>query len=325
MTETNDARLHVAVLGAGGIGGYYGAKLLAAGHRVSFIARGEHLEALKTRGLTINHPEFQFQQAIEAFELDELIDIRHPEDFDAILLCTKGNSTKELAYDLLTWFENHQHKCPVLSLQNGVENEQVLSKILGPDCVLGGLAIFIGTEVSRPGVITATGIAQLIIGVWPRVSQVKQGIASRSLQRIVEGLHHSGIDTIVAEDIQKELWRKLVINNGVNPLSAVVGLDTQTITRDEQLVPIVKGMMHEAASAARQDGVVLTEDDVEEMFQKIHGFDAIKTSMLIDREKKRPLELDSIAGVVIRNNEAQGFSSPYTRVVSALLDFTSPL
>jgi 2-dehydropantoate 2-reductase len=70
--------------------------------------------------------------------------------------------------------------------------------------------------------------------------------------------------------------------------------------------------------------LVLDDADVEEMFQKIYGFDAIKTSMLIDREKGRPLELDGIAGVVIRNTEAQGLSAPYTQVVSALLDFTFP-
>jgi 2-dehydropantoate 2-reductase len=324
MNKKDQGKLRVAIIGAGGIGGYYGARLVIAGHQVDFVARGDHLAVLRKDGLTIDHPRFQFQQAVDACDLNELIENNQPVDFDALLVCIKATATVQIAEKLQAWFQHHDQKTAVLSLQNGVENEPVLAGALGLDSVLGGLAVRIGAEVAKPGVIAATGIAQLIVGVYPNESEAVQGVATESIPKIVAELREAGVEVQQSEDIRRELWRKLVINNGVNPLSAVVGLDTRTITRDQHLAPIVKGLMQEAASAARHDHVRLTDNDVAEMFQLIYDFDAIKTSMLIDREKGRPLEIDGISGVVMRNNEAQSLESPFTHTVSVLLGFTVP-
>ncbi|MGO1692740.1 MAG: ketopantoate reductase family protein [Marinobacter sp.] len=125
---------------------------------------------------------------------------------------------------------------------------------------------------------------------------------------------------MVSEHIRYELWRKLVINNGVNPLSALTGLDTQSLTHHPEFSLIVYGMMAEAAAASKADGLDLGKEDVDEMFGLISSFKAIKTSMLVDKEKGRPLELDSIAGAVLRRSRMLGIGAPYTATVSALLE-----
>ena len=110
-----------------------------------------------------------------------------------------------------------------------------------------------------------------------------------------------------------------MINNGVNPLSALTGLDTRSLTHHPEFGKIVHGMMAETVAASKADDVNLGPEDLAEMFDLISNFNAIKTSMLVDKEKGRPLELDSIAGAVLRRCESLGIKAPYTMTVNALL------
>src|SRR5699024_1989717 len=129
-----------------------------------------------------------------------------------------------------------------------------------------------------------------------------------------------GVPAEESADIRRELWRKLVLNNGVNPLSAVTGWDSHRLTHDTGMAPQVKRLMREAAAAARADGVILDDDDVMAMFTVIHDLDAIKTSMLVDREHGRPLELDAICGAVLARSRQLGLDAPGTELVMALLE-----
>ncbi len=167
--------------------------------------------------------------------------------------------------------------------------------------MLGGLAIRIGTHVQAPGRIEASGSA---IDVLPRLRHA---------------CAQAGVPLQESDDIRRELWRKLVINNGINPLSAITGWDSRRLTRDEQVAPMVMWMMREAAAAARADQVELDETDVAEMFAVIHDLDAIKTSMLVDREHGRPLELEEICGAVLARARRLGQDAPITAMAAALL------
>ncbi|EIJ36700.1 ketopantoate reductase family protein [Thiothrix nivea] len=309
----------IAVIGAGGIGCYYGARLLTQGHDVWFVARGAHLRALQATGLSLSHPDFNFNGKVEACSLNELLAQQQPADLDALLICTKATATQEVAALLHDWFTRTGQKVPVISLQNGIDNEPQLADMLGADCVIGGLAVRIGGHITCPGVVEATGVAQVIMGTWPHAGSVADQCFGELLPPLVEAFNQAGIPTRQVTDIRRELWRKLLINNGVNPLSALTGLDTRTLSNHPQFGSIVHQLMLEAASVARADDEPLTTQDADEMYELIRAFDPIKTSMLVDLEKGRQLEVDAISGAVIRRARQLGLAVPYTETVHALL------
>lgn len=309
--------LSILMIGAGGIGGYYGARLFAAGHRVVLTARGAHLAAIQERGLIVRYEGQQTEPRIPAVDHAALVEKYQPGDFDIIVIALKSTATQTVLDELGPWLA--QSDVPILSLQNGVDNEPTVARMLGESRVLGGLAVRIGGHVAEPGVIEAEGVAQVVMGEWPSASGEQD--ARRPLLEILQSaFNQAGIPTTIADNIRAELWRKLVINNGVNPISALTGLDTQSLTRHPKFRQIVYGMMVETAAASKADGLELGRQDVDEMFELISSFNAIKTSMLVDKEKGRPLELDSIAGAVLRRSETLGIDAPYTVTVTALLE-----
>lgn len=303
------------VYGAGGIGAYYGARLISAGHDVVFVARSEHLRALREKGLTVRHPEFRFRQKVDAVSQEALTEGYRADDFELLILTVKSGATGMVLTALSRWLEASD--LPLLSLQNGVDNENWIEASLGQQRTAGGLAVRIGGHITEPGTIEATGPAQIVMGAWhsasvnPRLQQRLRPIA----QKFVE----ASIPTRLSDEIQKELWRKLLINNGVNPLSALTGADTRTLTSHPVLTRTVYRLMEEAALAASADAVNLTREDIQEMYQLICQFDPIKTSMLVDFEKGRPLELDAISGAVISRCRRLGMDAPNTELIHAQL------
>lgn len=304
--------MHCLIIGAGGIGGYYGARLLDAGHAVTFVARGDHLAALQRQGLQVSHEDLQFQAPVTALSLPALLAAHHCAEFDLILVTLKSGATADWLHSCADWLR--QADTPVLSLQNGVDNEALIADCLGAARTLGGLAVRIGGHIIAPGQIEARGPAQVVMGRWPCAEA-----DDPALTMLADAFNGAGIPTRISSDIRRELWKKLLINNGVNPLSALTGLDTRRLTADPVLGRTVHALMQETARAARADGVELAPADVDEMFELISRFDAIKTSMLVDREKGRPLELDEISGAVIRRCRQLGEPAPNTELVQRLL------
>lgn len=309
--------LSILIIGAGGIGGYYGARLSDAGNQVVLTARGEHLAAIKKHGLKVVCEKQTFRCAVPTVDHCELIQEYKSEDFDLIVVALKSTATEMVLNELSPWLSCSD--VPVLSLQNGVDNEPVIAETLGESRVLGGLAVRIGGHIVAPGIVEAEGVAQIIMGMWPFAPEKNYALRA-FVERLQASFEQAGIPTMISDNIRYELWRKLVINNGVNPISALTRLDTKSLTQHPKLRGVVYGLMAETAAAAKADGVELCKQDVDEMFELISGFNAIKTSMLIDREKGRPLELDSISGAVLRRAQALGISAPYTETISALLE-----
>ena len=310
--------MRMAVIGAGGVGGYYGARWLAAGNPVTFVARGGHLEQLREQGLRVEHPEFHYRHRVDATDLDALC-AGDPAEFDLLVLAVKSAATRDVAATLHDWFQRYGRRVPVLSMQNGVDNEGELAAVLGQDAVIGGLALRVGTHVEAPGRITATGAGQVVTGPWPNREEAVAGPATDILPTFVQTANAAGTPVIETSDIRRELWRKLVINNGLNPISALTGWDSRRLTRNPEMVVTIRRLMHEAAAAARADRVTLDGADVDEMFQLIHDLDPIKTSMLVDREHGRPMELDAICGAVMARLRQLGEDAPATELLAGLL------
>ncbi len=309
------SRLNIAMIGAGGIGCYYGARLVSAGHRVVFVARGEHLQALNRDGLKVIHPSFDFHQAVEAMSMETLREQFPCAQFDLIILATKSGATLDFLAQMAPWLESAD--TPVLSIQNGVMNEVKIAHQLGRSRTLGGLAVRIGGHIIVPGVVEVAGESQIELGAWP--NSASNDFSQQQLNTWVAAFNQAGIPTTNFDDIQYALWRKLIINNALNPLTALTLKNTQQVLHDPVLKQTAYQMMIETARAAKQADVAIESHDVDDMFELINGFDAIKTSMLVDREKGRPMEIDDICGPVIDYCQQSGEPATTTQLIACLL------
>lgn len=310
--------MRIAMIGAGGIGAFYGARWQQAGNTLLYVARGRQLQALQSQGLRVEHAEHAFNGPVEAVDMDTLCGME-ADRFDLVAVATKSGATREVGERLRDWFSRCGTRLPVLSLQNGVDNEPVFAELLGADCIIGGIALRIGAHVEAPGVISAIGPAQLVTGLWPNQASAQTGPAADVFPELVRISEQSGTPVICTDDIRRELWRKLVINNGVNPISALTGWDTGRLSHTEETAAMIKRLMRETVAVARADDVQLGEQDVTELFQLIYDLEPIKTSMLVDREHGRPLELDAICGTVLNRAAKLNADVPATEMMDGLL------
>lgn len=305
--------MKICIFGAGGVGAYYGARLLSVGAKVTFVARGEHLRAMQKNGLHVKHPSFEFFQDVDVCDMEELAK-KDAKEFDAVIILVKAMYTSEVGLFLKQWCKDSYPY--IISLQNGVENEEELSLHVNPKKLIGGLSVKIGAHIVAPGVVEAVGESRTILGAWEENEEAKEFLDS--FKKLLETAE---FPVLISEDIRLELWKKLIINNGVNAICALLERKTGEVVHDKKLSQIVLGLMRETANAARGVGVHVSTEDVEAMFDVIKGFDSIKPSMLVDRENGRVMELEEICGVVIRECEKQGLDAPYTKTISYLLEF----
>lgn len=313
--------MKIIIYGAGGVGSYFGSRLLAGGHEVLFVARGKHGQALAESGLVLEHPAYPYSGPVQTVDPGAL-DSQLLATCDAVLLCVKSNATDTVARALARPLAALPAGAgPLLvSLQNGVDNERELADILGTSRLVGGVTRRIGAHIVEPGRIWATGPAETLLGRWPNDRQCAEDAPEVArIATLAAALVGCDIPAEVSPDIRTELWRKLVINNGVNALAALLREETGPIMADPNLAGLVRHLMLEAATAALADGVLLNREAVDAMHVLIATFDSIKPSMLVDRERGREPEIDAICGAVIRRCEHQGLDAPYTRTVTVLL------
>ncbi len=308
--------MNIAVIGAGGIGAFYGMILEKVGCNLTFVARNETLEFLKNNKMKVTYQNEVLEKKIDTYSIDELINKFKPEDFDAVFIATKAMSTEQISKKLSTWTENSSNIPYYISLQNGVENEDIMEKYYKKEYVIGGLTRLIVSHTISLGHVHCEGEVQTLIGALNHTNENKKFLDGLKLI-----LDKTGTTTFVCEDIRLELWNKLIINNGVNAICALVQEESGPLIRNEKTSKLIYGLMSEAAKASNAVGVNLTQEDAKKMFELMTNFQSVKPSMWVDTENNRDLELDEICGVVIRNCEKQGFDAPYTRTISTLLEF----
>jgi len=185
------------ILGAGGIGSYFGARLLRANNEVIFVARGEHLLALQQNGLKLQHPKFNFNNSVFSYTIEQIINF-NPFEFDAVIITTKSTSTLTLAKQLHAWFANNKRIPYILSLQNGVENEEILLKYFNPQYIIGGLTRKIGAHIVSPAYIKAVGNAETILGA---ISKTKEN--TLFLEKLQNTFNNAQIPTQISKSLQK--------------------------------------------------------------------------------------------------------------------------
>jgi 2-dehydropantoate 2-reductase len=307
--------MRFAIIGAGGIGSFYGSKLHQAGHDVLFIGQGKHLEAIQENGLTVNHDKFNFHGKVKATDFNDFLSNHRADSFDVVMICTKASTTTRIAQSLQSWINNL--KTFIISMQNGVENEKILCQYINPKQILGGVARKFGAHIKSPGIITANGAGELVFGAFPNHQQNYKPVPL--LNDLKAAFEESDIPTFIDANILKAIWRKLIVNNGINPLTTLTGLDTREVSSKVGLSEIVYGMMLETVKAAQLENIPLTKTDADDMYILVQTFEPIKSSMLIDYENGRDIELEEIAGVVLRICEQHKISAPFTYSIYHLL------
>ena len=297
--------MHIVVMGAGGVGGYFGGRLAQAGFPVTFIARGAHLAAMRAHGLGL-------RSALG----DATIHVRAVGDpaeagkADAVLFAVKLWDTETAAALLKPVLAEDG---VVVPFQNGVESIERIGAVLGAERVMGGVA-YIAARIAEPGVIAHTGkIARLRIGA----ARPSQQAAAQALQAACA---KSGFEAELTGDIRRALWEKFVFLVGMSGATALSRLPIGPIREDAQLRWLLEAAMRETWTVARARGIDLPEDFVSRQMELVAGFPAgTKSSMLGDLEAGAKLELPWLAGAVVRMAQEHGLEVPVNRTILAAL------
>ncbi len=304
--------MRIAVLGIGGIGGYYGGKLALAyagsgRHEIIFIARGEHLTAIKKNGLRLKSPEGEWT-AVPTLATDRAEDIG---SLDLVLFCVKSYGLEDAA----RMIAGKVHRGTViLPLLNGVDIAERLRAFL-PECTVLNGCVYIGASIEGPGVVHHKGgTGQLIFGP-DRNEDVEK---FRSIETL---LKEAGIPAELVKDAAVPVWTKYIFIDPLAGLTALLGKSFGAILENGEDRERLAGLMKEVESVARAKGVNFPEDIVKVTLQKAAAFPyATKTSFQLDYEKGRQTELDIFAGYIVKAGKELGVAIPlHEKVYGKLL------
>lgn len=299
--------MKVAVVGTGGIGGYYGALLQKTGHDVTFLARGDHLAALRHHGLRL-----------ESVGLPELLQLRvratdRPAEVgpvDLALFAVKSYDTEEAAGLVPPLLGG---ETAVLTLQNGVENIERLSERIGRRHVLGG-ACYIFAAIASPGVISHTGgPARIVFGEL-------DGRMTPRAQAIRDALAETGAPVELSTQILTDLWEKYLFITAQGGMTALTRLPIGVIRQNPTTMEMYLEVASEVARVGRAHGVPIPEG---ERARVRRGADALSpnsfSSLYTDLTRGRRMELDALPGYVVRLGQRYAIPTPMCRAIYAAL------
>lgn len=297
--------MKIAAMGAGGVGGYFGARLQQAGHDVTFFARGRHLDAIRANGLKVESPHGNAQLKVRVLE-----DPREADVADVVLFAVKLWDTEAAAQKLRPVVGP---ETAIIPFQNGVESIARLRKIFPETAVLGGSA-YIATRVKAPGVIEHTG----------EMSRLQFGAVLPSQKEKAEAFlaacREAKINAEIPDDIVRANWEKFVFLVAVSSATAVARAPLGVVRSDPDLRWLFEQAMRETWRLGRARGVALADDFVEARMKFADGLHAgMKASLAHDLENRGRLEAPWLCGAVARMSEEAGLDAPVNRAVYAAL------
>lgn len=297
--------MRIAIIGAGGVGGYFGARLQAAGSDVAFVARGAHLGALCERGLRVESPKGDLRLAhVQATDNPATVGV-----VDAVLLTVKMYDL-EAASRMLTPLIGRD--TVVVTLQNGVEAIDIVAGQVGREHVAGGVA-YIAAVIAEPGVIRHTSLDSLIFGELDRRR-------SERLVALEQACLHAGFSARVSDDINLDLWSKFARLSVFSGMTAVTRSTMGVLRSDPELLAMLVAACQETIAVGRARGVALPDRLMDEILQMVHTLPHhAKASMLEDLERGRRLELPWLSGAVVRLGAAAGVPTPIHSFIATVL------
>jgi len=297
--------MRIAVMGAGGVGGYFGARLAQAGHEVAFVARGKHLEAIRAKGLAIKSPLGDAAVRARASE-----DPKELGAADVVLFAVKLWDTESAAERIRPLVEAGG---VVIPFQNGVESIARIGKVLGPERIMGGAA-YIAARIAEPGVIAQTGtMARLRFGTTHPAQ--RQAAAA-----FLAACKDAKIDADLADDIQRVLWEKFMLLVAISATTAVTRKTIGVVRTDPDLRWLLETVMRETWMVGRKRGVALADDLVAKTLAQADSFTPdMRASMAADLEAGGRLEAPWLSGAVARMAREAGVEAIANRTIYAAL------
>ena len=291
-------RMKVAMMATGGVGGYFGARLKAAGEDVHFIARGAHLAALQGNGLTLRSANGDLHlRSVSATDVPARIGA-----VDIVIFAVKQYDT-EAAAKLIVPLVGAD-TC-VISLQNGMDRDERLRAIVGREHLMGGAAYITGAAVASAGVITHVGtVARLVFGELDRAS-------SPRAERFLAACKNAGIDATLSADIAKDMWAKFALLSAFSGVSSVLRKPVGAILSDPDTRKFLTDAIAETVAVAKAKGIDLGADYVARQMSFSGSLaPETKSSMQMDLEAGRRLELEWMSGAVARFGDELGVPTP---------------
>ena len=298
--------MKIAIVGAGGVGGYFGARLAAAGHEVAFLARGAHKDAMKAKGLTVHSPLGE----IHLPSPDVVDDPAAVGPCEIVLFCVKLWDVPDAAEIVRPMLS--AESC-VVPIQNGVSVTDTLSGLLGAEHVLGAVTQ-ISASIEAPGVIRHHGdFARLIFG---ELGGEPGGGSSARVERLEASCQAAGIEARVSPDIAVDIWQKFVFLAAMAGATAFYRVPIGEIRDDPECRARLEALLRETAAVGRAKGVRLPEGLEEGSLGFLDNLPpAMKSSMQLDLERGRRLELEWLNGEVVRLGAELGVPTPETAAV----------
>ena len=297
--------MRIAAMGAGGVGGYFGARLQQAGHEVAFFARGRHLAALKEKGLTLKSPLGSAQLRVQAFE-----DPAQAGPVDVVMFAVKLWDTESAAAQLRPIVAANTL---VIPFQNGVDSVQRLKTIFPEESVMGGSA-YIATRIAAPGVIEHIGsMAGIEFGALAPGQRAPA-------EAFLAACKDAGINAKLSDDIVRVIWEKFIFLVGVSSATAVARAPLGVVRSDPELRWLFEQAMRETWRLARARGVAVADDYVDSRLAFAQTLPAeMRASMAHDLEAGGKLEAPWLCGAVAHMSAQAGLDAPVNRAVYAAL------
>lgn len=298
--------MRIAVMGAGGVGGYFGARLARAGHEVAFVARGRHLAAMRERGLAVRSANGDIRLAQPTVAEDPA---KVPA-VDVVLFAVKLWDTESAALAVRPLVARGS---VIVPFQNGVESIDRVGAVVGAERVMGGVA-YIAATIAEPGVIAHTGtMARLRFGpVLPEHQPIAEALLG--------ACKGAGIDAELSADIRRALWEKFVFLAAFSGLTSVARQPIGVLRADPDLRAALEAAMREAWAVGRAKRVALADDFVAQQLKFADGLPAeMKSSMLNDLNAGGRLEAPWLSGAVARMAAELGIPAPVNATLYAAL------
>lgn len=289
--------MKIVVFGAGALGSFVGG-MLSKKHDVILVGRENHVKEINKKGLRISG-ETDYVAHPDAITFLE------KQDADLVILTVK-------AYDTRQAVEEIAGKCdsPILSLQNGIGNEDIISEIAGRERIIGGITTH-GVRYVSPGNIIHTGKGETIIGEM-------DGSISERVKNFADAMTECGIETKVSRNIRREIWRKAIVNASINPLTAVLRCKNGYLLENKHAMSLMKKICMEASMAAKSNGI-----DVGDVMEKVEEVAYMTkenySSMLQSVIMGKKTEIDYINGEIVKIGMKKGIEMPVNYVLIELV------
>jgi 2-dehydropantoate 2-reductase len=299
--------MKIAMMGSGGVGGFFGGRLAHAGYDVSFVARGAHLAALRERGLLI---ESEAHGDIHVPKVRASDDPAAIGPVDLVVLSVKLWDTEAAIRQMKPMLKAGT---AVLSLQNGVIKDDILRRELGEAPVMGGVC-YVATTIARPGVVLQTGTMQRVV-----IGEYDGGLTERA-RLLHEALAKSGANAELSTDVRRAIWEKFAFLVGISATTATMRTTIGPIRKNPRTRAFLLEIFRETVAVGRAHGIALPADYADACLARADGLpEEMTASMAHDLQRGNRLEVEWLSGGVVQLGAAAGVPTPANRAVWDIL------